>query len=808
LFRNYFAAAWRNLARNKLYAAINIVGLAVGFAAAILIALFVRDELSYDRFWPDFQRVYIVNSTINLPGRAPWIFDAVPADVPARWKAMLPADVLMARLQARPHALRHGDVEANERIVWADPNLFSVLSLPTIAGDPATALQRPDGIVLTESIARKYFGEANAVGQTLELDRTHPMYVAAVVKDLPTNTHFNGDVFASGRAVFSALTELDSMSVAEHGISADTTLYVKLPAGFPAEEAARRLRSLADSYLRAYPTASGVTIAMALLPVADIHLGSRPGSFGDKPRGDPAFLYAVSLVGLLIVAVAAINFITLMTARAGRRSVEIGVRKASGAQPGDLIVQFIGESVIHCLAGMIIALALVELVQPWISGYLQRALSLNHASDVTFYALVAVLALATGIGAGIYPALVLARMRPVTVLKSGPAHTAGSGSVRQALVVSQFAVLIGLILATAVVYRQVHYALNEALRLDKDQMLTIRTGCTGAFVIEVRKLPGVRGAACSASAPFEFAIGMSGAFASNGHETTVRDSPLEPGLLELYGLKPLAGRFFSPDQAADSLPLGSGLRPPGPVVLNETAVRKLGFASPAAAVGQTIRWRPQNQPKQAPSQIIGVVADFPVGSVREPVDATAFYVQPMFFKLLSVKLTGRQLPETMEAIEKLWKQVGEPRPIRRFFVDQYFQDQYADDMRHGAMLAAFAGVALFVACLGLFGLSAFTAERRTKEIGVRKAMGASRGDIVRMLLWQFTRPVLWANLIAWPACYYFMHRWLQGFAYRTDLAPWMFLGAGGLAVAIASLTVSAHALLVARAKPVAALRYE
>ena len=282
-----------------------------------------------------------------------------------------------------------------------------------------------------------------------------------------------------------------------------------------------------------------------------------------------------------------------------------------------------------------------------------------------------------------------------------------------------------------------------------------------------------------------------------------------PGFFELYGLRPIAGRFFSADRTAETGTVALDDTFIGPVVINETAVHRLGYSSPAAAVGQVLQHTPgPHNTRTDTSPIIGVVPDFPVGSVREPVDAIVFHTGTGLFHMLSVELQGERIPETLAAIDGLWKRLGEPRPISRLFVDTYVQERYADDTRQGQMFAGFACVALFIACLGLFGLSAFTAERRTKEIGIRKAMGADRGEMVRMLLWQFTRPVLWANLIAWPAGYLIMHRWLQGFAYRIELEWWMFVLAGGVAVSIAWLTVSVHAFSVARARPVEALRYE
>jgi putative ABC transport system permease protein len=810
MLRNYLIAALRNLARNRLYGAINIIGLAVGFASAILIALYVREEMRFDRFWPDFQRVYMMSMDLQIPGMAPWKYDAVPGSLPALLKPRIPADVLIARVMEEPHALRRGNVEGNEDILWVDADLFSILRPRALAGDLNQAVRRPDGLVLTHSVARKYFGDNPALNQTLELDREHVMHVTAVVEDIPPDSHFRATVFASGLAAFSGLRQFDDAAAAgrEKGISANIGAYLKLPPGTAVEQVESRLPRAVQDF-EASIGAQDLDLRMSLIPLAGIHLSDQAGAM--KPRGSPGLLYVISIIGVLIVVVAGINFVTLMTARAGRRAAEIGVRKASGAHFHDLALQFIGESVVYCLASMVIAIALVELLLPAFNSFTERAISFNYSPyDLGMCGLLLLLAVGTGVCAGFYPAVVLSQFRPASVFRGGLVQkVGGGGAVRQILVICQFAVLITLMLATVVIYNQVRYALSQGLRLKEDQALVIETACVGPFVMEVRRLPGVRDASCSEDLPIHTRTSGSGARSAAGRDTDVSNVAVMPGFLELYGLRPLAGRFFSADRPAENGTPAVDNTFIGPVVINETAVHKLGYASAAAAVGQSLQHSPgPNTTRRDVSQIIGVVPDFPVGSVRQPVDAMVFHTGTGLFHLLSVRLKGERIPETLDAIDRLWKQLGEPRPISRMFVDRYVQELNSDGIRQGRMFAVFATVALFIACLGQFGLSAFTAERRTKEIGIRKAMGAGPGAMVRMLLWQFTRPVLWANLIAWPAGYFVMNHWLRGFAYRIDLAWWMFVLAGGVAVCIAWLTVSVHAFSVARARPVEALRYE
>lgn len=804
---HYVTAALRNLARNKLYSTINVVGLAVGFAAATLIALFVRDELTFDRQWPEGERIHLLAAALKVPGRELMQSQAANADAAVRLRARVPSNVAIARLMPEEHTVRRGEIEANEMVNFADPQFFDILRMPTLAGSLDSVLQRPDALALTASAARKYFGRIDVIGETLELDRQHPMRVAAVVPDLPSNVHLGATIFAAARASFSPLTAADAAPWPPRGLSFNALTYVKLPPGMALERIARELPALSEEYEEAAGSKTAdFAVPMQLVPIAEVHM-TLP-QFGPVPAGNATVLYIVSLIALLIVAVAAINFVTLMTARAARRATEIAIRKTVGAEQRDLMIQFIGESILHALLGLVVGFALVELLLPAFNDFTQRAIRLSYTRDFAFVAAIAGLAAVTGTLAGIYPSLVLSRFRPAQVFKGGPLPTGASATVRQALVIAQFAVLITLIVAATVVYRQVNFAMEEGWRLDKEQVLAIRSSCRDAFATELRKLPGVRAAACSGGTPYG-AASSGGVLGPDGTQLSMVVAPIEPGFFQLYGLQqPLAGRFFSADRPSDVGPRGGDGRFIGPVILNETAARMLGFASLQAAIGQVIRRPPGRYSEGVASEVVGVVADFPVGSLHGPIDPVVFFSDAAFFDIVSVKLDGRQIPETLAAIDRLWKQLGEPRPINRWFADEFLEDVYREDLRQGRMAAVSAGIAVFIACLGLFGLAAFTAERRTKEIGVRKALGASRTDIVRMLLWQFTQPVLWANLIAWPVGWYAMHRWLERFAYRTDIALWMLLGASVLAIVIALATVATHAIVVARARPVTALRYE
>jgi putative ABC transport system permease protein len=814
MLRNYLAAALRNFARNKLYAGINVAGLAIGFAAAMLVGLFVRDELSYDRFLPGHDRIFLLAETLQGAAMSTITTPMTQATIAAAVKTQISGVEAVARLAPTRNSLRNGQIEAAETVYWADPDFFSVVPLKAIAGDLRSALQRPDSVVLTRSVARKYFHTDRPIGARLEIDRSHVLQVTAVLENLPTNTHLDTRVFASGRTSFGELMAWDTNAPGYYPASDAVYTYLRLKQGASAASLDRELPAMAAKLKNI--TVTGIRLSLQPLPVTTIHL--TPLTHTHKvmrPAADLASIYAVGSVGVLIVLVASINFVNLMTARASRRAVEVGIRKTAGARRADLVVQFIGESLLYSTVAMLLAMLLIELTLPAFSAFMGHDFSLGHWHDpILAGGLLAVLLL-TGILAGAYPAFVLSGFSPALVLKSGRVATAGSERVREALVVLQFAILIGLIVTTGMIHRQASFAMNEGLRIDRDSVLIVESTCANAFPDQVRALKGVRAVACSgldglnmgsSHYPFDRRDGTTAFFltTSVGYD-----------FFELYGLPPKAGRVFSRAHSGDTLPSDflslpqtsrstqGPIAPRGRVVINETAVRQFGFASNDEAVGQVVYGF-----GRIPVQIVGVVPDFSVDSIHKRIEPAVYAVYPPSFGALSVKLSGTEIPETLASIDRLWKDFGDPKPIARYFLDQHLQSLYVDVTRRARMFSAFAAVAVFIACLGLFGLAAFRAERRTKEIGIRKAMGASTVHILRLLVWQFAKPVLWANLIAWPVGAFFLDRWLRGFAYHVTLELWVFVASTLLALLIAMLTVSTHAFVVASARPGKALRYE
>jgi len=823
MFRNYLAAALRNLSRNRLYAGVTILGLTIAFTSAILIGLYLRHELTYDRFIPGHERVFLITQTIGTRDKPPFRLDDTSAVLAADLKARLPEIQYIARTAPTgfPPTLRHGDVSIGERaFVSVDPDFFKVLPLPAIAGDPGTALEAPDGLVLTRSAARKYFGQDRPVGQRL-LMNGKPMRITAVIEDIPSNSHLTGDVFGSSRAADSILRNLEDAAYTSNG----NLTYVRLKPGASAASVNARLVAFVAERIRPMvektnPNEHYTELSMRLKPLTSIHLD--PADGGDpKPGADVKVLTGIGVIGALIVIVAAINFVTLMTARAARRAVEVGVRKALGAERRHLVLQFMGEALVYVAVALVLAVALAELLLPAVNAALQRKMSFDYLSDPALLAAMVGVALVTGLLAGVYPALVLSAFRPAAVLKGGPLGGGSRGLiVREVLVVAQFAVLVTLLLSTTTIVRQTLFALRDATHTNKDNVLMLfAEPCTDALRNAVLAVPGVRSAACSSPAAvgMNHSVNMVGA---NGQHKMLEYHQVDTGFFEVYGVRPLAGRLFDRNRPADDGANTGGAAPP--VLLNETAARELGFRKPQSAVGKALNWSydpamalSRMSTTYAPYQnstIIGVVPDISFDTVRLKTEPTFYYVSPKNDVIQSVALNIRLDPlrsaQAVQGIDRIWKTFSHGQPVQRYFADQFLLRLYLDNVIQGGFIAICALIAISIACLGLFALSAFSAERRTKEIGVRKAMGASSGDILKLLLWQFTKPVLWATLIAWPLGYLAMRWWLAGFAYRVDLAPWTFAAAAAAAIVIALATVFVHALNVARAKPLNALRYE
>lgn len=833
MLKNYLLVGLRSLAKNRLYSFINIVGLAIGLAACLMILLYVRYELSYDRWVPGATRVYQVQSWYKSreTGRedkiqmTPYIAGkALAKDFP-----QIDREVFV--MTSRPVVLKQGQAEATEDYLYADANFLRVVPLPLVRGGLA-GLDQAGAIVLSQSEARRRFGSDDVVGKTISLIAkgvTTDYRIVGVLKDLPRNSALKANAIVRIDINSYMAKEIQGLSCwgCQFGYS-----FVALKPGADAAAIAAGLPAWEKRNIPDEDVGSGIKFNQGdeqdwhLVNLVDIHTGE--GQFAAMTPGNDARTIATfAIIALLILGMAVVNFTNLSTSRASARAREVALRKVLGANRRQLIVQFIGESLLVTIIAMLLALALAELLMPAFAAFLKADMTVRYFGDGGIALPVVVMVLVVGLLGGVYPAFFLSRFQPAAVLKANKssAETPGSGRLRQALVIGQFAVSIGLIICTAVIYGQTLYArsvdpgYNRAGILQLDGMNRYQLISRGdEFADAMRRVPGV-----DAVGRTDIAVATTNS-SNTGFIVPGRSQPVtigvysaDEGFREAMGLKLIAGRWFDRNRPADdsTLPFPSTEEAErafaargANIVINELAARRLGFANPADAVGKTFRaGYVRTELGNVPATIIGVVGDARFRSVRTPLEPMSFLNAHSGQSFLVVRYHGD--PSAVRArVERTWKGLTSDVPFDAKFSEEVIADLYKAEEARGATFAAFAVLSVIVGCLGLFGLAAFTAERRTKEIGIRKVLGARTRDIVQLLIWQFSRPVLIANLIAWPVAWWLMQDWLNGFDSRITLTPVPFLAAGLGALAIAAATVAGHAARVASANPVHALRYE
>jgi putative ABC transport system permease protein len=703
-------------------------------------------------------------------------------------------------------------------LLFVDGPFFDILPLPFLEGDPATALATPGSVVLTRSEARKLSGAGPVLGQVLTFrdeQLAQDFRVTGVIEDLPKNTHLSLTMLARFDP---ASPPLRVPVRSDWGCICGLT-YVKLKQGADAQAIALRLPAWEK---RRLPPRwqSEQEMHFSLVNVRDIHLGE---AMGMRPNADRGFILNFAVVAVLILAMACINFTNLATAQASRRAREVALRKLLGASRQQLVAQFLGEAMLFTLLALVIALALVELSLAPLSHFLDADLAISYGDFSGVVLPILALAGAVGLASGVYPALYLSRFLPARVLKANASasEAPGSARLRSALVVVQFAVSVGLIICTLVVREQTAFARDLDPGYDRMRLLQIRNlgelrEGGDAFMEQVRRLPGVAEASRGS-----VVLGFGGA---GRHDLTrpgmtkplvVEMGPVDPHFFAAAGLELKAGRGFDERRAADDVtPPPEELYPKlkealwartVPIVINETAAKRFGFADPDTAIGKTLNFTPAAGKN---SVIIGVVEDARFGSARDPVLPMAYFWDRSMAWNGIVRFAGVDPRFARRGIEQVWRRFSPGVPMDAQFAQEVTARFYDAEEARGRIFAAFALIAVLVACLGLLGLAVFTAERRTKEIGVRKVFGARTRDIVRLLVWQASKPVVAANLIAWPLAWWAMRDWLNGFDARIALTPVPFVAAGALALAVAVGTVAAHTVRIARANPIHALRYE
>lgn len=827
MFRHYLITAARNIVRHKLYSFINIAGLALGLVCAIFVILFIRDETSYDRWVPDSARLYRLETTSNVPGRSAVDDARVPFPVSAAMQEEIPEVAATTRLTREAITLTVADRQFLEGVDVVDPNFLQVVRLPLVSGDPATVLMQPESLVLSEDTARKFFGNANPLGQTVtvasencdESDGTCKstpvvLKVTGVLRNLPTNSQLVADVLMPN----TSLADTVSREQKQNWLLPWYYTYVILAPGADPQAVIAKLAPILDRGTTAALRNLQVSIRgsqlyqMHLTPFTDVHLSSARYAENMTPAGSWIAVYGTATVGLLIILVACFNFMNLATARAMLRAREISLRKCVGAGRWQLMTQFLGESVLMALCSLALALAVVEILLPAYDRFLERPIAFHYLGDWPLSLTIVGIAIAAGLVGGVYPALTLSSFRPATVLRANGSGQSGSNRLRTVLVVLQFAVSIGLGIATIVVYKQITFARDLDLGFHRSNIVVLYAGALTPSRREIleqtlRSYPGVSATALSDAVPFQNqgALGLV-RLPGKPDLITVNRILIGPAFPRLYGMSLVAGRLLSESRDEDTLSDADGgsIFPANEehnILINMAAAARFGY-TPQQAVGKTIRYNRNHV------NIVGVLGDVKFDGAREPVKPTVYFNDKSRTDWLSVRLSGDDVSATLASIDRAWRALAPGTYLWKYFLRDRFGTLYRSEERQGVMFGVYVVIAVVIACLGLFGIAAFTTARRTREMGIRKVSGARTRDILQLLLWQFSVPVLIANAIAWPVAYYYLHHWLERYAYRITLSPIYFLAAGLAALGIAWITIIAHATHVARESPIDSLRYE
>ena len=804
MIKNYLKIAVRNLLKFKAYSFINISGLAIGIAACMMILLYIRDELSYDRFNKKADQIYRVHTYAKIAGNVSDLAVS-PPPLGATLVHDYPEVIQYTRLMPnRTMLIKYKDNVFNEEnFYWADSTVFDVFTIPFIEGDPNTALTQPHTVVLTEKLAKKYFGKEDPMDKIMNFEDGTPYTVKGVVKNCPANAHFHYDIFASIASL--------GLSDTPFWISNNFHTYIVLKKGVPGSQLEAKLPDFARKYagpqLRELFGASyddllksGNIYEFRMQPLTDIHLNSHL-DYELEPNSDIKYIYIFSIIALFLLLIACINFMNLSTARSAIRSKEVGIRKVLGSNKSQLIKQFLAESVLMTAIAVVAAIALVEIFLPAFNSLAGKDLTTSYFSNFYVIPVLIAVTLVVGLIAGSYPAFFLSSFKPVTVLKGKLNGVSGSW-LRSGLVVFQFAISIILFIGTFIIYGQLKYVQEKNLGFDREHVLVLTRAWAlekhnNTFKTELAGNTHIISSSFSDNLPGRI-------FGQTVFKPEGSDSPqqyvlaimsTDDDFAKTLKLQLADGRYFSPDYPSDSLA----------IILNETAVKLMGIKDP---VGKRLILPGRTPENNVPYNIVGVLKDFNFESLHQKIRPLAIVLNRGLTSYLPIRIKAADVAGSVSFIKSEWKKFVPDKPFEYFFLNDDFNKLYQSEQKTGEIFTVFSVMAIFIACLGLFGLAAFTAERRTKEIGIRKVLGASIAGIVILLSKEFTKWVLIANLIAWPLAYYFMNSWLENFAYRITPGPAIFLYSAVIALFIALVTVSFQAVKVAVANPVNALRSE
>lgn len=813
MIRNYFTIAYRNLLKQKFYTAINIAGLAIGIASCIIILLYVRNETSYDKHYADIDRLYRVNGEIKF-GANHLIMAVTPGPLAETLVRDYPEVEVSARFWSSGTTIfKKGEESFKEsRTVFADSGIFKVFPMHFLSGDPDNALNKPNTMVISRKAAEKYFPNENALGKSLTGERNDEWKITGVIEDMPATGHFRFDFLLS-------LVTVD-YNRDPNWLSNNFTTYIKLRQGADPKELEAKFPKMVDTY--AVPQArqalggdftmekfraAGNKMEYTLMPVADIHLHSdRMAELGTN--SDSTYVYLFSAIALFILVIACINFMNLSTARSANRAKEVGVRKVMGSFRSHLVRQFLLESIMLSVIAILLAVVLAWLAVPSFNELSRKELSLP-LSDVRFWMLGLGCAIVVGSLAGLYPSLFLSAFKPVNVLKGNLSLGTKSGVIRGALVVFQFWISIVLVIGTIAVNRQLNFIQSKKVGFNKEQVLVVHDAYAmgnqlQSFKDEVVKDSRILSGTISGFLPVEGTSRSDnthwpfGSPPTQENMVSIQTWEVDYDYVKTLGMNIIDGRDFSPDVPSDS----------GAVIINQAAAKLFGFGDDA--VGQRISTFAGNitdTDEVVEIPIIGVVEDFHFESMRDNIGALALFLERDAGRI-SFRFSGNDASEVVSLVEQKWKQMAPGLPFAYSFLDEDFGRMYAAEQRLGRVFAIFAGLAVIIACLGLFALTAFTAEQKTKEIGIRKVLGASVSGIVLLLSNQFGKLIVIAFALAVPVAWYAIDWWLQDFTYKTTVGVGVYAAAGITAFAIAWLTMSYQSIKAAMSNPVNSLRSE
>lgn len=806
MLKNYFKIAYRNLLRQKGFSFINVAGLSLGLTACLLIALFVWDEQQFDKFISEGEQVYrIYTETKSDEGVENLAFTS-PMFAPTLQQQFPEVDEAVRVLHIQSSNLFEAGGKEMYEVggINVDPGFFNVFPLRFVYGSPKDALADPTSIVISKEMAERFFGNDNPVGKEILFNQT-PHQIKGVVENNP-KFHLS----------INHITNLASREFPEERMQSwrwqQFSNYVKLKQGADVQALEAKLQKLVEEKLRAIEGAN-FTYEPFLQPLHNIHLYSADFKYDMAVRGNITYVRGLSIIAIFILVIACFNFVNLATAKSLQRAKEVGVRKTIGASRSQLMLQFIVETILLTGISILIAVGFTALFLPWLNEFTEKDISFSGFASPGVVFVLLILALMVGVLAGFYPALVLSGFKPVKVLKGAAVSDVRPGKtpwLRHSLVVLQFALSVLLIISALVVFRQVEYLNNKDLGFNKEQIMFFpmrgenMVGNYETFKNELLQSPGVSSVSIGYGFPGDLVAGDGIIVPRNGEqkEHGVTQLMVDYDYLSTLGIELVAGRNFSKNSTTDA---NEGF------IINETAVKELGFGTPEKALGEPLLWdvwveEPADSLKRG--KIIGVVKDFHYKSLYDKMEPAVLQIFPPAYWKVAVKMETADITNAMEGVKGVWSQFSPDFPIEYRFLDESFDKMYKAEDKLKSLLWIFTGIAIFVGCLGLFGLAAYAAERRTREIGIRKVLGATEKSIVMLLSKDFVKLVLISILIASPIAWYFMSQWLQDFAYRIDISWWVFALAGLAAVSIALITVSFHAIKAALRNPVRNLRTE